>query len=420
MSTGTVQAGPDAGALAPAAGHAAGEGAGAGSAWRLGLLYVMSVPYVAGVASIGDWRIAGFRYTGFVWAAMLAGGGLLILGRKWRRLRFPVVLWLPWFAFVPLSLAWSAGHGLGNFQDALQIVTPLVVGIVASMAVEREAELRRLRRAFMHCMAIAWAGYAFWVSSLSGEMEVAFRPMALTACFAGCIFVASLQEEPLWSLTGWGACLALAFLGGSRVATFALLVVWAACPLLGRLPVRLIVLAVVAAAALALFFTGVFQERFFGPEGGGLSQVAAGDFDSGGRFETWPLIWHEAREHLVLGHGVGESRGYVAQVWPGTDKPHNDYLRIIFEQGIVGIALFVGVAVAQIWALRQLVARHRGEVRMAFASAYLGLIVLLVVAFTDNPISYGVWYMHPLFAVLGAAYGVAARPGRTASPGATW
>lgn len=271
----------------------------------------------------------------------------------------------------------------------------------------------------MHCMAIAWVGYALSLTDMGDDIGVAFRPMALTACFAGCVFAASLPREPLWSLAGWGACLALAFLGGSRIATFALLVVWAACPLVGRLPARLAVLGVVAVLGLAIFFSDVFQERFFGEEGGGLSEVAAGDFDSGGRFETWPRIWQEAREHLVLGHGVGESRGFVAQVWPGTDKPHNDYLRIIFEQGLVGLALFVGVVLAQIWALRQLLARHRGEVRTAFGAAYLGLIVLLVVALTDNPISYGVWYMHPLFALMGAAYGVAARPPTTAARGAT-
>ena len=37
----------------------------------------------------------------------------------------------------------------------------------------------------------------------------------------------------------------------------------------------------------------------------------------------------------------------------------------------------------------------------------MGFVVLLVIAFTDNPITYGVWYMHPLFAVLGGAYGAA-------------
>jgi O-antigen ligase len=350
----------------------------------------MTVPYVAGISAIGDFRIAGFRYSGWIWAAMLASGGLLILGRK-GRIRFPVMLWMPWFGFVMLSLLWVRGHGLGNLQDACQIATPLVVGSVASMSIRSERDLRRLRRAFLHCVIIAWAGYAASLSGWFGTFVIAERAMAMMACFAGCVFAISVSVNPVWSLVGWVACMGLAFFTGSRTAMVVLLLLWAAHPL-----------------ALLVFYSPTFPERSFGPEGGSVSDVFDGEFESAGRFENWPEIWEQAQEHLVLGAGVGEVGKFVSSIWEGTDKPHNDYLRIVFEQGLMGLALFLVVVGLQVHRLRGRIPRCTGEVRIAFAVAYLGLIVLLLVAVTDNPITYGVWYMHPLFAVLGAGYGVSA------------
>ncbi|MHC4788018.1 MAG: O-antigen ligase family protein [Planctomycetota bacterium] len=384
---------------APAGGATAGG-------WPLGFLYVMTVPYVAGISSIGDFRIAGFRYSGFIWAGMLACGGVLMLARK-GRIHFPMLTWAPWFGFVVLSLAWVESYALVNFQDAFQIATPLVVGIVASMSIRTERELALLRRAFLHCVVIAWVGYAASVSGVFGDLAIAMRPMALTACFAGCVFAAASLKRPWWGLIGWAACAGIAFFTGSRTATVALLAIWAAHPLYRQLLAKMGAVAIVAVVGILVFYSPAFQERSFGPEGGALSDISTDQFDSAGRFETWPLIWEEASDHLVLGKGVGQARKFVERIWPGTDKAHNDYLRILFEQGLVGLFLFLAVAGGQLLLLRRLMRKARGEARQAFAAAYLGLVVLLLVAITDNPITYGVWYMHPLFAVLGGAYGVA-------------
>jgi len=53
-------------------------------------------------------------------------------------------------------------------------------------------------------------------------------------------------------------------------------------------------------------------------------------------------------------------------------------------------------------------------VRYAFAAALLGWFVFLISACTDNPLIYAVWFTNPLFALMGAAYGVATREPRDA------
>jgi O-antigen ligase len=123
-------------------------------------------------------------------------------------------------------------------------------------------------------------------------------------------------------------------------------------------------------------------------------------------------LGEKAKEKIVLGWGAGSSTDLVELAWPGITEPHNDYLRIIFEQGFVGLGIFLTAAVGQMALLRREIRRCDGEKKIGFVTAYLALAVLLVVSFTENTIVYGLWYMNPLFAVLGGAYGVR-RAGRT-------
>jgi O-antigen ligase len=241
--------------------------------------------------------------------------------------------------------------------------------------------------------------------------------MALTACFLGAVFLADLRSRRALSLLGWFACLGITALTGSRMASFALLMQWAAYPLLDRdrrasaaasfASLRLLVPILVG---LSLLFIPEFRGRFFAgdEETGSVQQLLGGEapLSGTGRFEVWPLVWHEAKRHIAFGSGVGEMDKFVPLVWAGMSKTHNDYLRILFELGVAGLLLFLFAIVAQLLLLRRMIRSSSGEARRAFIAAYLGLVVLMVVSMTENTIVYGVWYMHPLFAVLGGAYGV--------------
>jgi O-antigen ligase len=87
------------------------------------------------------------------------------------------------------------------------------------------------------------------------------------------------------------------------------------------------------------------------------------------------------------------------------DHIHNDYLRVFFEQGLVGILAFLGVSVWQLVALHRRIAYSDGIVRTAFIAASLGFYTLLISCAASNTLVYTVLFMNPLFALLGAAYG---------------
>ena len=382
----------------------------------MGFFYVLSVPIAAGLGAINIDEILGFSYTGWMWAASLIVGILLVqvdmaLVRP-LRVAFPCAPWLLWFGFVWLSLLWSADAGRQNLQEAIQISMPLLVGMASSMFVTSEAQLKTLLRVIRLTLVLSGVSLVLMLMTEPPGNDGGDRVLAMTAALIGCVFIAGSPRQRLVPLLGWAACLAMTVLTGSRMATVALLVVPVLHPLYGRVLRGAIVAGVLAIAAI-LFHMPVFQERFFSSGYGTLEQLFAGEVNllGSGRFAAWPMILDEAWRHPVVGAGVGSAHVFVPTLWPEMHQVHNDYLRIGFELGIVGLGLFLGVMAWQMLDVTRQIGESDGYTQWAFVASFLGLMLFLIMAITDNPILYNLWFMNPLFAVMGAAYGVARNRG---------
>jgi O-antigen ligase len=156
-----------------------------------------------------------------------------------------------------------------------------------------------------------------------------------------------------------------------------------------------------------VFYSSAFQARFFYTGSGTLTDVAQGKLDTSGRFESWPYVWDEAWRHPLQGSGIGSTHAFVSRIWEDVSLVHCDFLRVGFELGLVGVALFILVFAWQTWDLWRGTRTTSGWTRAAFGGALMGMIVFWINACTDNPLGYNLWYMDPLFALIGAAYGVA-------------
>lgn len=372
---------------------------------RLSLLYVLTVPYVAGLASFGGPTVGGFRLTGWVFVVMLATApAVLILDRT--PSKFPLHWWLPWLAMVFVSLTWTDAIGRWEVQDAFQIATPFVIAPIASMAFTSRRDVDLLLRSFNHClMILVVATGIFFVAGAN----VLVRPLSLTAALVGCVFVAQMTERPRTAILGWATCLAITTVTGSRIATVALLLEWVLVPGLRRLWPRVVVGVSIVVLAIGLLYTPVFQQRFFGEEGGSIADIGRGDYQTSGRREVWPELLRDVMRRPWLGAGVGSSGLLTSQVWEESSKPHNDYLRILLEQGVLGLACFLYGVGRQLYSLRSDLDRRPAGGAVLNKAAILGFLVLLIVAYTDNPIVYGVWFMHPLLVLAGASYSRGAR-----------
>jgi O-antigen ligase len=165
---------------------------------------------------------------------------------------------------------------------------------------------------------------------------------------------------------------------------------------------------------MALYSTS-FEERFFS----GDTSIHVGDvrINASGRLNIWPVIIESARESPILGKGLGSSQELIQAVMPVAGHPHNDYLRIGHDLGLIGLSF---LCVALVTWLGSLFSHWRraiefdpqgGQVQLA---GVLGLLGLMLVMFTDNAIIYP-FIMGPLGILVGAGLGhseVTAETGR--------
>ena len=251
--------------------------------YRLGLLFVLSVPILASVGAAPNWTILGFNFTGWLWMSGFAAAALILVAELAVNgsfaFSFPWKPWLIWTGCCWFSLLWCGGLGARNVQDAVQISMPLLVGVLASAFVTSETELRLFLRVVRWsllplCLIVA----ATALGLLGSAEEGGSRMAALTAVLIGCVFLAHSAGKPFAALLGWAVCLALTVLTGSRMATAALLVMPIFSPLCRGLLRKAAVAALLAALARALFYLPVFQERFFYARSGTLEELFQGEF----------------------------------------------------------------------------------------------------------------------------------------------
>jgi O-antigen ligase len=379
---------------------------------RVGLLMATSMPLVAGLATIEGLNLAGINYTGPLWLGQWLAVVFILLAEKALRrdseVHFPWKRWSVWIGFLFASLVWCDGPGGRHVQDAMQIAMPVFVGVLASMFVRTQHDLRLVLSAFPLTLLLilpATAADRFDLAESAG-MGIAVRSMSLTAALIGCVFLSQMPRRWLGPLTGWTLCLLVTVVTGSRMASLALLVAPIFHPLTRSRLWNFLAGGVLLVPAIGLFYTPTFQQRFFYTGSGTFSDLFAGEFLSFGRFEAWPDIWDEAWLHPWLGAGVGTTFDFVPTVWPEMNHVHNDYLRIGFELGLVGLTIFLITVIWQLWDIRRCITNTQGPLREAYSACWLGMILLLITGLTDNTLIYNLWYTDPLFALLGAAYGL--------------
>jgi hypothetical protein len=148
--------------------------------------------------------------------------------------------------------------------------------------------------------------------------------------------------------------------------------------------------------------TETLLDRFFG--GGGDRGISAGDLvvNTNGRIGAWTeLLKSFEPQNWLLGNGAGSASRYLKGLFPDAfAHPHNEYLRILYDFGIVGALLFAAGTVLMLVGLTRIVRETRSAVARG---ATLAVFAVAVLALTDNPFVYG-FVMLPLGLFVGAAF----------------
>ncbi|MBF2086799.1 O-antigen ligase [Thermoleptolyngbya sp. C42_A2020_037] len=142
---------------------------------------------------------------------------------------------------------------------------------------------------------------------------------------------------------------------------------------------------------------------------GDSAQIAGIKVNTSGRAEFWEPIYTSAMESPLFGKGAGSVAEVVLSVNRTTGgHPHNDYLRIFHDFGILGFMLWIfGYFGLVLKTLRNwLRADEKGErAAQVHLAAFLALLAIALAMLTDNVIVY-VFSMTPLGVLVGLSLGV--------------
>lgn len=170
-----------------------------------------------------------------------------------------------------------------------------------------------------------------------------------------------------------------------------------------------------AAAYLLLSRFGPLYDRFFIGDlhrlpgstpaadhgiGALLSRVPAVNLQ--GRSNMWMVVWDSAREHLWLGRGLGSASLTIQAQYPGLIQPHNDFLRLLHDTGLIGLGLWLlgalVIVVRLLDGIRRAPGSRTGTAAWAALVAFLGIGATMI---TDNSLVYS-FVMLPLGTLIGA------------------
>ena len=150
------------------------------------------------------------------------------------------------------------------------------------------------------------------------------------------------------------------------------------------------------ATAVAVTRIGPLRDRFLG--GDAAVQYHGVRYNTSGRTELWSFTWRLAHEHLLLGGGPGDAQNQVtAQFGVQISHPHNDYLRLLNDLGVVGLGLFL---LAFLALLRGTWIRGKRTGEAIHWAALLALLGVGLSAITDNALVYP-FVMAPLGVLVG-------------------
>lgn len=164
-----------------------------------------------------------------------------------------------------------------------------------------------------------------------------------------------------------------------------------------RLAKGLLLLTALASAGIVFIWSyAPFRERFFG--GDNAVQLGNGlTFNTSGRDILWSIALREWRKSPVFGNGAGATQEVITPLFNEIAHPHNEYLRILNDFGIVGLLL---LSMGLIWVLFATLRRALAYDAWEHWSAFIALLAILALAYTDNPFIYQ-FVMFPLGVLVG-------------------
>lgn len=376
-----------------------------------GLAFGMLVSYLPGIFPTGFG--ASVSFLGWI-VPLFASLGYLL---QHHHVRFPVMMWLPWTLWVLAYLIFSEAENA--LQRSVMMLTPLIVGASFS-ALRLNAALIEICHIwmlrFLYVFILA-AAVSTGLASGSLYDSTGFAAGSITASLLACWYAAHyVITNERKSLCIWLVLAAVPVLAVTRtgMAAVALTLPLTLAP--WSWTKRLLVVGLLAFGSLAIFQSERIQSKMFFSGQGSLEDAVVGvmdllsgtetsvqDFATSGRSSMNNVLIPKLNEAYWLGHGANTTEAISYEV-TGVTHPHNDWLRLRYEYGHLGMLIFGLTMLAQAYHGWRCARKLRSDFSIFSYAGSAAFLPMAVFMFSDNVIMYAAWFGNLQFAMLGLGY----------------
>lgn len=331
---------------------------------------------------------------------------VLVLFKTPGRIKFPIFIWLPWIFLVIIYLI--VAKAPNALQRSIMMLCPLVIGTSVSTLRIGENELEYFSKvcrymAVVLCVILIIKAGIIVTGVLPGSgMAAEVMTGTLLCSLFSVNYVSGKKKELAW----WAAFAAIPFFAVTRtaivVAGLTLPLTFAPMKILKRIALGVLIVLL----AIPVFYSERVQQKMFYSGSGILSEVHPDnpDLTTNGRKYLWDAMEAEIDEMPYFGHGTNASEPFVSMLTGGLTHPHNDWLRLLYDYGYFGAAVFALCMIAQVLHILKRAKRATGEDKILFYAGASTFISFVLFMFSDNIILYAAFFGNLQFTILGLAY----------------
>lgn len=344
--------------------------------------------------------------------------GLFICKRS-PRLSPAIIFYLIYILWLVVGLSYTSAPGYG-FRVILKYLYPLLIMLFASAAVrDKEIFLKAgigARTVAIISIAVAFIPYigrlfpgVFWYGTARAINYISMCIFSLALVY----YTGEKKKNLLLCILFMLPCILWVFRTSIMGTTLALMTFFFFRYKLKSIPVIFLVFILFIVAVFAI--PSVREKMFVNSENVSIEQFQRGeiskdDINSNARFGMWEHLenrFYEGKE--LVGSGVGSVQNYMYSnfVFGGLKVPHNDYVQILCDSGIIGIVMYlliILVVIIHCFIVYQKVSDV--EIKMCAIVAGSSLAGVALTMYTDNVVNYSMATLSYPFGFYGMMLGL--------------
>ncbi len=386
------------------------------------LAYLCSILFCVLLSAFGGIEIAGYSLRGYAWVFQAVCVVIVVVFVRIGPHTYPVLIWLPWLAWLVVRCPIERMA----IQRTIMLGLCPLYALAASMLCSCEADVKFVIRSFsivIVLLGVAIVGNMLYSIPFIDEQQPAF---VMTLCLIAAYYAVLLYEGQRWALLPWIACVILCTVTGMRTALACTIITILLYPRRVGMRYRIVGLFVCCVVGIYAFQFPAVRAKLTRSQDVSVLGIIRGEeaLLTSGRTHAWSLYMEQAHRRPWLGNGGNASAIFGMYNIQGLEKwhhPHNEYIRIYFDYGILGVIFFWGALAYSVYDLLKL-RTHVGSpfVDQAITFVISGLLLIPLLSITGNVLVYVAFYGIILFSVMGMVYALAHRTSAQGPSSSSW